>query len=673
MPRFKITDPQSGRTVIVSGEAAPTDADADQIFHEAGLRKDASVPGYGFTDELMEQGVMLGYGDEATAGINAGMDTLGHILHGAPTDISGDYDKRLTQRREQKDAWERAHPIAKYVAPILGGLGAVGPDAAAVVAKGAAAVPSLLRTMGQGAKAGAGVGAVAGFGSGEDGLENRLGSAAMGAGLGAAVGAAAPAVAVGVPAIARSGKALLGLSSPETVASNHIATAIGRSGRTPDEVSAAIGDAQGLGVPAVPADTSPSLRRLGRAVETVPGAASDATTRFLEERQTGQAGRVATQIKRALGSDGNALEMSDEIIAKRKAEAAPLYEKSNAPPMPAPSPELESLLKTPAMRQAYGRAKIIAANERVSPTELAVIGHRINPGDFGSYGVAKGPITAEVPTMQSWDYMKRGLDDVLEKYRNPVTGKMQLDEAGRAVLGVKNSLLTELDRINPSYAEARQSFAGHSEMLDALHLGQNFASGDADMVAQRFHSLSEGQQDMFRLGAVNKLRTDINKSPDGSDIVRRLFGTPDRRARIALLFKDPGEFQTFQHIMELERETTKTKNVVSGGSPTGRIAAEQSDLAVGALEDAMRGHGPAAMAMNAARRMLTRSRGINEETAGRIASYLFNPDPKSASQTIDPQTIKDIISASRNRGEAGKTFGRIGSGAIANQQGYQAQ
>lgn len=38
MPKFKITDSQTGKAVTVSGDSAPTDQEAEQIFHDAGLR-----------------------------------------------------------------------------------------------------------------------------------------------------------------------------------------------------------------------------------------------------------------------------------------------------------------------------------------------------------------------------------------------------------------------------------------------------------------------------------------------------------------------------------------------------------------------------------------------------------------------------------------------------------
>lgn len=42
MAKFKLTDNETGKTVVVSGDSAPTEAEAEQIFSDAGLRDHAS-------------------------------------------------------------------------------------------------------------------------------------------------------------------------------------------------------------------------------------------------------------------------------------------------------------------------------------------------------------------------------------------------------------------------------------------------------------------------------------------------------------------------------------------------------------------------------------------------------------------------------------------------------
>lgn len=613
---------------------------------------------YGFSDEVIDQGLMLGFGDEAKAALGTGLDALADIVRLKVPNPVASYNKNLGIERGRRQEWIDSHPVAKVGAQILGGgltLGAA--PAVAAVNTARAAAPSLMQQVGRGSAVGATYGGLAGFGGSEGGAENRLLGGAGGAAVGGLLGAGIPAAAAGIGGGYRAGRTMLGMSDPEQVANSHIARAIDRSGMSRDQLETGVLTANRAGVPAVPADTSVSMRRLGRAVETVPGRGSEAATRFLEERQIGQGDRVARQITRALGNDGNAIRTAENIMQARAQEARPLYQKAYE--AQAWDDKLARLLKRPAMKDAFARARTLAENEGVDPRTLGITG----------FDEAGEPILDGIPTMRTWDFMKRGLDDIIEKNRNPVTGRLELDESGRAINGLKNTLLRELDGINPDYAAARRSYAGHSEMLDAVNLGREFAKGDIDVIAQRISEMSPAEQDMFRVGATRELRRTIGKAGDGADIVRTMFGSPEKRARLEMLFRTPEEFQTFQRIMEMERETTRTARMVTGGSPTGRIAAEQDDLLSGALEDAVRGNGPVAMARNAAVRMISKAKGINEDVAERIASYLFNQNPRAAAP--DTAMINGLLEQSARRRFGASTAGRtlsIGSAPSSRDQ-----
>jgi hypothetical protein len=56
MAKFAITDSQTGKRVIVSGDAAPTESDVEQIFQDAGLRGQQLLP-----DKPQETSQALGY------------------------------------------------------------------------------------------------------------------------------------------------------------------------------------------------------------------------------------------------------------------------------------------------------------------------------------------------------------------------------------------------------------------------------------------------------------------------------------------------------------------------------------------------------------------------------------------------------------------------------------
>lgn len=84
MPKYRIKDSITGKTVIVSGDSAPTEADAESLFGQAGLRN-ADIKNDQKQKGLLEQGMGIaqGVGDfiapKTTAAITGGLNTAGMI------------------------------------------------------------------------------------------------------------------------------------------------------------------------------------------------------------------------------------------------------------------------------------------------------------------------------------------------------------------------------------------------------------------------------------------------------------------------------------------------------------------------------------------------------------------------------------------------------------------
>jgi hypothetical protein len=64
------------------------------------------------------------------------------------------------------------------------------------------------------------------------------------------------------------------------------------------------------------------------------------------------------------------------------------------------------------------------------------------------------------------DYVKRGMDDVIEGYRDAVTGKLNLDTEGRAINNTLRSFHQAFDAANPDYAAARLHMPVTSRALE---------------------------------------------------------------------------------------------------------------------------------------------------------------------------------------------------------------
>lgn len=400
-----------------------------------------------------------------------------------------------------------------------------------------------------------------------------------------------------------------------------------------DPIIAALTQGREAGMPMVLADVSPQLRNIGGAAYRRADLDTQAQIeRALTERNRGQLGRLESQVETNFGPLRNPNRIREDLTERARTAAAPLYDEAYAQPA-ITSPELESLLGTPFGRQAIGRARNIAANERRDPMAMgfaldesgapvlnpvpinqmdslqaaregwdaasanlqASIARRdsaLDPSKFtaevraaeqgltdavraldeAKAAMAVAPSSGQVTptrgfTTQTLDYAKRGMDDVLEQYRNPITNKLVLDEAGRAENAVLRQFLGEVDTLNPVYGQARSAYAGPASIRTAMGQGQdiyNIAPRDiADILARQ----NTGEQEAFRLGGRVGLMDRARIASDTNNPWERTYGGMENRQRLATTF---GEDATapFNRAFETERAMEQTRNAFLGGSPT---------------------------------------------------------------------------------------------------------
>jgi len=106
------------------------------------------------------------------------------------------------------------------------------------------------------------------------------------------------------------------------------------------------------------------------------------------------------------------------------------------------SPRMHDLAQRPAIQRAMQTAKVIAANDGV---------------DIGD----------PMASLQGQHYIKMALDDALNTAQQQGIGKI---EQG-AIQSAKTAFVKELERQNPAYAAARNSFRDMSGPVNQLQVG----------------------------------------------------------------------------------------------------------------------------------------------------------------------------------------------------------
>lgn len=606
--------------------------------------------------DAVTQGATLGFADEMGAGVRAGARALTNLAQGKDADLSGAYDRSLDEIRGREKEFAAEHPVASVAGNVAGGLLGFRPQVvgAGVVAP-APAVQSIPRTLAKATATGAGMGALGGFGAGEGGFENRISGAGTGAAVGAGLGLGLPVAGSAANQTIGFLKNISGLRDPRTVALDQLGRNLARDDATTTTVQDAL---NATNKPLAIVDAAGrNTQRLGRVVETVPGRGSDRAHDFLHERQLGQADRVGDDIATNLSGD-DFHKTLDDLDRTRRAAAAPLYEEAYAQPI-AWNATIETLLDRPSTRKALGNARRIAEEEGRDPSGLGL--------DFDADGNVVLNRTAA--NMQTLDYVKRGLDDVLETYRDTTTGKLQLDESGKAIDQTRRNFVAAVDGVNPKYAEARKAWGGPTQTMEAARLGRAYAKGDAEVTLSRFHQLSPGDQDAFRLGVARELAGKVEGTRDGANSVSRIFGSKAQRSRLEALFPDKQSFAAFEKAMNDEQRMSQTRQVVTGNSQTGRIAAEQEDA--GALANAAMdytGGGVSSVLFGLARRGAAKARGINEASADELSKMLFSSDRAVQAKALaEVQRRQQILAERAGRGVQALTAGTAGLSNLAGQ------
>jgi len=619
----------------------------------------------------------------AAVGAAGNAITLGlsdELAGGASYLAGGDYSTARDAFDAKKKAMASNSPISSAVGGIAGS------------ALSFAAPEFALGKLGLGAR---GVGilaprAIAGdalmsslYGAGEDN-QNRLGGALAGGALGGIGGIAGRGAAVPLEA--------LGRTAPVQAASRQVRGLFGRPYTAPPpslgageqsvlgaankagipEIQAQLDEARTLGVPMSLADTHPELRSLaGAAVRRSPTASQVAESALIP-RSRGQIDRFGQAVERDLGPIANVPQLSADLAKKAKADAGPLYDQAYAA-NGVNSPEIDALLATPFGKDALGRARTIAGNERVDPNSLGI--------DLNAQGE---PILTRVPSMQTLDYAKKGMDDVLEQYRTPF-GKLELTPAGNAQNAVKSDLLSEIDRLNPAYKAARAAYAGPMQSRDALNLGRESISMNPDALGVGIAGKSPEQLGQIQLGYRSSLMDQANKVRYATNPFETTLGTPAAEQRLGTVYAGNPNVPRLLRQRDIESSLARTTNDILGNSKTaqrgiadaafGDDGLVQAGLDVGI--NLATGQVPIGTAVKGLGKLGLKDMmklGIGKKAVARadeIAPLLLNTDPAAGAQSIADimarsQAYRDAVISGRVR--LARPLGMFG-GASALQAG----
>lgn len=610
MPKFA-TNPETGERVYFDGQQwvpAPHDTGNPAM-------------------EQILQGATFGFSDEMQAGLQTGYDQLTGLLSGNRQPIGETYRRNLASLQAAEKTFREENPKTALALNVAGGL-ATGLTAGSRVMGSPLTQQVIPSQTARLATTGAGAGGLAGAGFSEPGLANRVQGAATGATAGAVLG---PTIPLAAKVAGRAGGAVIDrMRTAPSDARRRVAQALTRDAMTPDDWAKNL---HKLGPEAVPADAAgANVLDLARTAAMIPGKAKDVAKTVLNARQEGQSQRLLDLFKRTLSPD-DFVTTKTTILKEASRKANPFYDEAYSQGLQ-PTAAMRELFANKDVQRAWSNAQRIANNEGVSLPQIMA---------RDANGRALKMI--EVPDMRSMDYIKRGLDQLIDQHTDSLTGRT--DTMGRSLTMLKKRFMNQFDdpgspNFNPAYKQARALYSTEAQADKALGMGYDFIQKTQEIrwgsLAKEFANMSDVEKDMFRLGAAQGLRDRVMNYPLTGDATKKLLHTPAMKEKLKMVFPTQKSMDEFIDTVSAESTFFETRNIVQGGSRTAEILAGQKELASpltgGIAEDLAQGRVINA-GIQGVRALLEKAGNIPESTRTELANLLFTKDSAEVLRQIN--------------------------------------
>jgi len=349
---------------------------------------------------------------------------------------------------------------------------------------------------------------------------------------------------------------------------------------------------------------------------TLPGQAKDLVEQFIHNQQARRASRLVTAADDALGTGGKSYTGAiADLIEQKKTAAGPLYDQLRGVSFKVDD-ELASIIQ--ASKSAHGSAELLAELKRATPIDIS----KIKKGD-------------DVP-LDALDKVKQAL------YTLEINSKGDFGKStpiSSAYSDLRNALTKKLDDLSPKdqngsiYKQARDAFAGPSQLEDAIRVGRDAMKKDAIAVADATKGMTQSELDAYRIGVLQALKDKVGteggqtsllkfwKEPKTSGVLKETFGN---------------DYKQFAADVLRESRLKTIESVGRGSQTASRLAAIEDDNLSNVVQAGQAGAAAAAgnpfPALGTLSKMITKA-STPEATRNELAKLLLQQGPM-ATRTI---------------------------------------
>jgi len=620
---------------------------------------DLPSPAQGFVTAM--QGPLFGFLDEMTGAVQGAKSFA----------TGGDYLPAYREGRDlirgAEEQYRKDYPITATVAPLMASAPVFvgGPQLVLKAPAGASGAGVLARQMAGAGGTAAGYGAITSAGESENQDGNLLSDVLTG-GLSSAAtaGASVPVVNILAGIAGRGQRALppgaipgpLRIPGAERTdfATRKVAEQLIRDQPTTasvkDPLARALAYQRWMGNEARIVDLGGAqTHRTLDVLSTLPGRTPEAAAQAAMQRQAGRGAAIMREADKALGTRGAQFQQTvDDLVRSRESAARPLYQRLRAMTVTVDD-DLSSIINASRDLGALGEARTMATALR----------QRFTLEDV--------PTASGMPVgMADLDMVKRGLDQLVRKETDAVTGKVS--PKGMAYQSLLVDLRNKLDdmTIDPQtgqsvYKAARDAFAGPSKLKDAAEIGRNAFAPDKDFaIREAIADMSESEIMAMRVGLMQAIREKAGTQA-GQAWLMNNWKNPSTREKIQLAFgKDAGRF-----ISSLAKQSKlkMLESSVGGGAQTAGRLANADDLGIEAIKEAAAGAAsakagdvPGAMSWL---QKLVKQTDLPEPIRNEMGRILLLKGPEARAKLQQMAGILDLIARQQAK-QAGTTGAFVG-------------
>ena len=313
---------------------------------------------------------------------------------------------------------------------------------------------------------------------------------------------------------------------------------------------------------------------------TLPGQAKDLVEQFIRNQQATRAKRLVTAADEALGTAGKTYTGTlSGLIAEKQTVSAPLYKQLEGVSVRVDD-DLSKLIQ--ASKTAHGGAELLAELKSTTPIDVS----KIKVGD-------------DIP-FDTLDKVKQALFDLAEKSKGEFGKPTALSNAYN---DLRVRLTNKMDDMSPKdkalksdtnplgsvYKEARDAFAGPSQLEGAVKAGRNAMKEDAIKVADATQGMSKSEIEAYKIGVLQSLKDKVG-TEGGQTSLLKMWKEPATSDKLKEIFGN--DYRKFASDVAREARLKEIESVGRGSQTAARLS--------GINEDALRNTAQAGQAVSSA-------------------------------------------------------------------------